>query len=130
MKKRKGFTIIELIIVIAMLGILAVIYLPRFAGATDEARKSADLSSAAAIANACEMYYVLYNEKPSPKVLCEKNYIDKKILTPQYNSKTNLGYYVDISGGEATVYYSPTKTDDTSTLWGTDTADKVYPITK
>ncbi|MHB8482735.1 MAG: type II secretion system major pseudopilin GspG [Nitrospiria bacterium] len=38
---RKGFTLIELMVVITILGILAVLILPRITGQTDEARQTA-----------------------------------------------------------------------------------------
>jgi type IV pilus assembly protein PilA len=40
--KKKGFTLIELIVVIAILGVLAAIAIPRFSGFTDKAKKQAD----------------------------------------------------------------------------------------
>ncbi len=40
-RNRKGFTLIELMVVITILGILAVLILPRITGQTDEARKTA-----------------------------------------------------------------------------------------
>lgn len=50
MKKRlnnkKGFTLIELIVVIAVIAILAAVLIPRFAGFTNDAHESAIRSSA------------------------------------------------------------------------------------
>ena len=41
LRNRKGFTLIELMVVITILGILAVLILPRITGQTDEARQTA-----------------------------------------------------------------------------------------
>lgn len=50
-KNNKGFTLVELIVVIAILGILVAIAAPRLQGFTDTAKKQADISNAKLIAN-------------------------------------------------------------------------------
>ncbi|TCQ00541.1 type II secretion system protein [Serpentinicella alkaliphila] len=51
-KNKKGFTLIELIVVIAILGILAGIAVPRFTGFRQKATDGADRQYAALIGNA------------------------------------------------------------------------------
>ena len=50
-KKKKGFTLIELIVVIAILGILAAIAVPRFSGFTNKAKIQADEQYGKLVAN-------------------------------------------------------------------------------
>lgn len=48
---KKGFTLIELIVVIAILGILALIAIPQVTGIQERAREQADIANAKTIAN-------------------------------------------------------------------------------
>lgn len=52
LKEDKGFTLIELIIVIAILAIIATVAIPNIVGAIEDSRKTADIASAKVIADA------------------------------------------------------------------------------
>ena len=52
----KGITLIELIIVLAVLAILAAVLIPNFFNVTDRARLRSDIQSARVIHNAMELY--------------------------------------------------------------------------
>ncbi len=56
MKNRKGFTLIELMIVIAIIGILAAMAIPNFKKARASARQKACYSNLRVIQGAVEMY--------------------------------------------------------------------------
>jgi len=58
MYKKKGFTLIELTIVLAILAIIAAILIPTFLTTTDRARLRGDIQSARVIQNAMELYRV------------------------------------------------------------------------
>ena len=53
----KGFTLIELVMVIVIIGVLASIAIPKFIDLSDDARKSAGKGDLAALRSAAESYY-------------------------------------------------------------------------
>ncbi len=52
MKKQEGFTLIELIIVIAILAIIAAVAIPNIMGAVENSRKATDVSNGKVLMNA------------------------------------------------------------------------------
>ena len=58
----KGFTLIEILIVVIILGILAAIVIPQFTNASDDARRSAVATQLQTIRSAVELYKLQHGD--------------------------------------------------------------------
>ena len=65
MRNKKGFTLIELIVVIVIIGILAAIAVPRFMGAQDRARIGACESDMNSFRQALGLYEIDHSDFPA-----------------------------------------------------------------
>ena len=63
-KSKKGFTLIELIVVMAVIGILVLLAMPKFIGHTKEAKFTKLIVNTKQIENASERYYMDKNDWP------------------------------------------------------------------
>ena len=61
-KTRSGFTLIEILIVVAILGILAAIVVPQFSGATKEAKRSGLMTMVQSLRTQIEHYRLQHND--------------------------------------------------------------------
>jgi len=61
---RRGFTLIEILIVVVILGILAAIVVPQFVNAADEANDAAMRSQLQTLRGQCELFYAKTGASP------------------------------------------------------------------
>ena len=64
----KGFTLVELLIVVIILAILAAIIVPQFSASTNDAKAAALQSNLANISSAIEFYYQEHGEYPGRNI--------------------------------------------------------------
>lgn len=100
-KKKKGFTIIELIIVMSIIAILAAIAIPKFGDIRNKANISADIATAKNI-------YTVINAEIQEKNSNKDDYGDdeiKKIIGDDINSKLDSSseFKVAVANGEVIV---------------------------
>ena len=74
-RSKKGFTLVEILIVVVILGILAAIVIPQFSQASSEARNSSVKSNLQMVRSQIELYKIQHNEA-LPGLVTGVNLID------------------------------------------------------
>ena len=92
-KKRKGFTLIELVVVIAILGILAAIAIPRLGKARDGADDAANNANIRTIESAMSLYEADYGALPTDITQLIDEYLKENPKNPYDGSED--GYKIE-----------------------------------
>ncbi len=137
MKKRsnKGFTLIELMIVVAIIGILAAIAIPKFADLISKSKEGATKGGLSAVRSSLQVYYgdnegifpldslsVLtndgkyINEMPTAKLPGTGKGDSATVIT--YSSMTTAGVFVSASGTTNNGGWAYANDDGVSNTWG------------
>lgn len=108
---QRGFTLIELVVVIALLAILAAFAIPRYAGLEREARTAAILGISGSIRSGAALVHGLWLSQEVNPVVMEGNAIS---LTEGYPDATDIaetladmtGFIVTVNGGADQAVFS------------------------
>jgi general secretion pathway protein G len=74
---KKGFTLVEILIVVIILGILAAIVIPQFTNASQDARKSSLTSQLQTLRSQIELYKLQHKDN-LPDIITSWDYLTKK----------------------------------------------------
>lgn len=145
-QNEKGFTLIELIIVIAILAIIAAVAIPNLLKAVDNSRRTTDVANAKIIADTVATVRVsdedysgvvgMYNVSASGGAFSDDVFaeLSNVAITPKFKGAAtwdeNVFFYILNADGAVTVYTSDAEiTEDTTDPWTLPTNRlQVYPL--
>ncbi len=100
-RNKKGFTLIELVVVIAILGILAALAIPRLSGSTQKAKETTNEANIRTIQSAISLYEAENGDKPTSIDDLIPKYLDKVPVNPL--TEKDPGYSITVSGDTVTI---------------------------
>lgn len=107
-RNKKGFTLVELIVVMAVLAIISAIAVPRFLGVQKQAKLDADYATGAMIAKAAELYEAKVDDVPesiTANVLLGAGYINGiEFKSDEFNTYTAETINIKFGNGVVNVY--------------------------
>jgi len=102
MRNQKGFTLVELVIVIVILGILAAIAVPKFVNLGGKAKEAAAEANIGALRAAATLYYAEHGQFPANKTELEA------CLQDSLEWPTGYGYNYYVSADRDSCSITPT----------------------
>jgi len=106
MQAKRGFTLVEILIVVVILGILAAIVIPQFTQASTEAKTNSLCSDLQTLRSQVELYKVQHNDVPPGNTIAA----DGTVTAAVASFENQMLYCTDIDGN---VKPGPSKVRDT-----------------
>lgn len=110
-EKSKGFTLVELMVVVAVIAILAALAMPQFLSASEKAKEAKVKSDISTISNAAQLYMMDKSKDTVPTVeeLYKSGYLSDHVKTPKgtdytlakENNEGGEGYHIKVSVPES-----------------------------
>jgi prepilin-type N-terminal cleavage/methylation domain-containing protein len=136
MKNNKGFSLIELLVVISIIAVLTAVLMMNLVGARERARDSQKIQDLNSIKSALRMYYNDNQAYPSPGVANCTNCLNTAIGSSYLSGVSNVGYsYSATADGNSFVIKAALEsgagnqdTDSQSRCGISPTLDQVYAV--